>query len=400
MSVLSGTLLVLGVALLVSPASAAFAGSARDRFATREAYASHLNAQPGMTWTAGVPTRFRGTPIGHSASLCGAKRLEDSSLDALVEAGAVVDFRGIINITEGITGAAPEPPDAFDAEAHWPMCKATIGDIRDQSDCGCCWAFAAAGAASDRMCIATNGSVVVPLSAQQLCFCASDDGCQGNNLYQLWMYITTEGLATGGQYNGTGPLIPQKGESAWCSDYTLPHCHHHGPQGNDPFPAEGTKGCPKVVVGGSPACPKDCDAESARIKSTDTYVASGSPMIVGGEGAEKGIRQAIMAGGPLEAAFDVYESFEQYTGGIYQMNPETSGKLMGGHAVRIVGWGSENGTKYWKIANSWNMHWGEDGYFRILRSDSGAGTSGPGCNIERNVIGSQNDATWSKKGGN
>jgi cathepsin B len=381
-------------ALLVTPAAAAFLGSARERFATRGAFAAHLNAQPGMTWTAGISARFRGTPIGHSESLCGAKTLEDAALAALVAAGALVDARG----TAGMGAASPNPPDAFDAEEHWPLCKATIADIRDQSDCGCCWAFAAAGAASDRMCIATNGTVVVPLSAQQLCFCASDDGCQGNNLYQPWSHITTDGLVTGGQVNNTGPLTPKKGESAWCSDYTLPHCHHHGPQGSDPYPAEGSPGCPKVAAGASPACPKSCDAGSTRTLAGDTFVASGSPMIVGGEGAEKSIRQAIVAGGPLEAAFDVWESFEQYTGGIYQMNPETAGKYMGGHAVRIVGWGSENGTSYWKIANSWNPHWGEDGYFRILRSDSGAGTSGPGCNIERNVIGSQNDATWSKKG--
>ena len=37
---------------------------------------------------------------------------------------------------------------------------------RDQSNCGCCWAFAGASAASDRLCISTNGTVAVPLSAQ------------------------------------------------------------------------------------------------------------------------------------------------------------------------------------------------------------------------------------------
>ena len=248
------------------------------------------------------------------------------------------------------------------------------------------------------MCIATNGTYTVPLSAQQLCFCASADGCQGNNLFQPWLHITTAGLVTGGQFNNSGPLTPAKSESAWCSDYSLPHCHHHGPQGDDPFPGEGTHGCPKVDPGNSPSCPKSCDADSKRTIDGDTYIASGTPQAYGGEGAEKAIRRAIIEAGPVEAAFDVWESFEAYTGGIYQHDPATAGKLMGGHAVRIVGWGEENGTKYWKIANSWNPYWGEDGYFRIIRSSSGAGTSGPCCNIELSVYASTPDAKWSKKG--
>ena len=53
-----------------------------------------------------------------------------------------------------------DPPDSFDSETNWPQCADIIGDIRDQSDCGCCWAFGAASAASDRMCIGTNGTLV------------------------------------------------------------------------------------------------------------------------------------------------------------------------------------------------------------------------------------------------
>ena len=40
--------------------------------------------------------------------------------------------------------------------------------------------------------------------------------------------------------------------------------------------------------------------------------------------------------------------FENYAGGIYK---KTSSRVLGGHAVRIVGWGEESGTKYWKVAN-------------------------------------------------
>lgn len=40
---------------------------------------------------------------------------------------------------------------------------------------------------------------------------------------------------------------------------------------------------------------------------------------------------------------------------------------LGGHAVRVVGWGVEKNVKYWHVANSWGRNWGENGYFKIRR---------------------------------
>lgn len=40
-------------------------------------------------------------------------------------------------------------------------------------------------------------------------------------------------------------------------------------------------------------------------------------------------------------------------------------KIEGGHALRVVGWGVENGTAYWIVANSWGSKWGENGFFRL-----------------------------------
>lgn len=74
----------------------------------------------------------------------------------------------------------------------------------------------------------------------------------------------------------------------------------------------------------------------------------------------------------------MYKSFMSYKTGVYQKHfweiiPE------GGHAVKIVGWGTENGTPYWKVANSWNTNWGEDGFFKIKRGSDQCGmeTMGP-----------------------
>lgn len=56
--------------------------------------------------------------------------------------------------------------------------------------------------------------------------------------------------------------------------------------------------------------------------------------------------------------------------GVYK---STSTKLKGLHAVRIIGWGEEKGTKYWLITNSWNEDWGQGGLFKILRGENECG---------------------------
>merc|ERR1739838_1231212 len=52
------------------------------------------------------------------------------------------------------------------------------------------------------------------------------------------------------------------------------------------------------------------------------------------------------------------------------------GGALGGHAIKIVGWGVEDGTPYWKVANSWNEGWGDNGYFKILRGKNECGIEG------------------------
>merc|ERR1719264_503814 len=44
----------------------------------------------------------------------------------------------------------------------------------------------------------------------------------------------------------------------------------------------------------------------------------------------------------------------------------TYGQELGGHAVKIIGWGQEeDGTDYWIVANSWGTSWGMSGFFNI-----------------------------------
>jgi cathepsin B len=83
-----------------------------------------------------------------------------------------------------------------------------------------------------------------------------------------------------------------------------------------------------------------------------------------------------MTHGPVEAAFTVYEDFLAYKTGVYA---HTTGQALGGHAIRILGWGVENGTPFWEVANSWNEDWGNQGYFRIARGSDE-------CGIESGVV--------------
>ena len=88
------------------------------------------------------------------------------------------------------------------------------------------------------------------------------------------------------------------------------------------------------------------------------------------------IKTEIYANGPMETGFTVYEDFYNYKSGVYH---HTTGSIVGGHAVKIIGWGNEDNTNYWLVANSWGPSWGENGFFRIKQGDSGIDTAVYAC---------------------
>jgi len=345
----------------------------------RAAMIEEITNTPGVTWKAGPHPRFASQAPGASKDQNGVKGDQTANIRELIQKG---------EIEELLTDSNAAVPDSFDSETNWPQCAKIIGDIRDQSNCGCCWAFGGAEAGSDRMCISTNASIMVPLSAQDICFNGGgilSHGCSGGQISTPWGMLKSggffggKGAVSGGQYNGTGPF-----GKGLCSDFSMPHCHHHGPQGKDPYPAENAPGCPSQK---SASGPKACDADAAAPHNdfaSDKYSYTGSTVTASGE---TGIQQAIMAGGPMEVAFTVYADFENYVSGVYH---HVSGAEAGGHAVKMVGWGVDNGTKYWKVANSWNPYWGEKGYFRIQRGTNEGG-------IENQAIASSPTAKWSRK---
>ena len=99
---------------------------------------------------------------------------------------------------------------------------------------------------------------------------------------------TTWFLHPAGQYHGSGPF-----GKGMCQDFTLPHCHHHGPQGQDPYPAEGQPGCESQS---SPMCRHKCDL-GATNRTFDKYTYKGITQSASGV---LQIQQMILEGGPVE----------------------------------------------------------------------------------------------------
>ncbi|AAZ11620.1 cysteine peptidase C (CPC) [Trypanosoma equiperdum] len=230
-------------------------------------------------------------------------------------------------------------PSSFDSAEAWPNCP-TIPQIADQSACGSCWAVAAASAMSDRFC--TMGGVQdVHISAGDLLACCSDcgDGCNGGDPDRAWAYFSSTGLV-----------------SDYCQPYPFPHCSHHSKSKN------GYPPCSQFNFD-TPKCNYTCDDPTIPVvnyRSWTSYALQG----------EDDYMRELFFRGPFEVAFDVYEDFIAYNSGVYH---HVSGQYLGGHAVRLVGWGTSNGVPYWKIANSWNTEWGMDGYFLIRRGSSECG---------------------------
>lgn len=125
-----------------------------------------------------------------------------------------------------------------------------------------------------------------------------------------------------------------------------------------------TDGCSPYTAGAGkvPACTTTCADGSAYTKY---YCEKGSTVKAT---TPKEIQSEIYANGPMETGFTVYADFMNYKSGIYT---HESGRMEGGHAVKIVGWGVEGGVDYWIVANSWNTTWGEEGFFRIKMGECG-----------------------------
>jgi cathepsin B len=212
-------------------------------------------------------------------------------------------------------------PENFDSREQWPEC---IHPIRNQGHCGSCWAHAASEVLSDRFCIASNGAVNVVLSPEDMVSCDwLDHGCNGGILTTSWAYLKFFGIVT----DTCKPYSSGDGKVEWC----------------------------KLLS-------KKCLNDNETYKK---YHASSFYSL----NSIDAIKQNLYSNGPVETGFSVYDDFLSYKSGVYRKGP--SAKMLGGHAVKIVGWGKESNTEYWIVANSWGEVWGEQGFFKIAFRECG-----------------------------
>ena len=311
-----------------------------QRFYAQEEYhvrlgkiADEINAMK-TTWTAQAPGRFSKVSIDQVKGLMGTKMDKNSDLPEVNHDGYVA-------------------PESFDAREQWPKCE-SLQEVRDQATCGSCWAFGAAEAMSDRICIASGQTDQTRISTEDLLDCcySCGNGCNGGYPGAAWSYFKSTGLATGGLY----------GDKAYCKAYSMAPCAHHTT--STKYPACG----PSLPT---PPCKKQCSQDSGRTYSDDLRKGKSAYSVTG----EKNMMAELSTKGPIEVAFSVYEDFLTYKSGVYQRK---SGQMLGGHAVKAIGYGSENGQDYWLIVNSWNESWGDNGTFKILRGRNECGIEGQG----------------------
>lgn len=80
--------------------------------------------------------------------------------------------------------------------------------------------------------------------------------------------------------------------------------------------------------------------------------------------SQEQIKREIILNGPVIANLEIHSDFLTYKSGVYF--PDLAQYVYaGGHIVKIVGWGVENGMKYWLIENTWGSDWGENGLAKI-----------------------------------
>jgi cathepsin B len=289
----------------------------------------------GTTWTAGKNFERTGMTIAGLKRMCGV--LPEPN-------GYRLPLRDLHQDVSDI-------PAEFDSRTQWSNCK-SISTIRDQGDCGSCWAFGAVEAISDRICIASKGAQQPSISAENLLSCCwtCGMGCNGGYPQAAWSWWKRDGLVTGGAY----------GTKSGCQPYEIKPCEHHVNGTRQPCSGEQN----------TPRCEKKCEAGYDKSYSDDKWYGQSSYSV---SSDVSQIQKEIMTNGPVEGAFTVYADFPSYKSGVYQ---HESGGVLGGHAIRILGWGEENGTPYWLVANSWNYDWGDKGYFKILRGNDECGIEG------------------------
>jgi C1A family cysteine protease len=215
-------------------------------------------------------------------------------------------------------------PDAVD----WSQ-KGATSAVKDQGQCGSCWAFSATEGIESAVFMATGQ--MPDLSTQQIISCdKTDGGCNGGDLPTAFDYVKSAGgIDTASDYPDTSHSTGSTGSCSWSKQEVA------------------------KVTGYKYAVPP-CDSGSCSSQDED------------------GLAAALAQYGPISICVNANSLWDMYDSGIL------SGKCSGAantlnHCVQLVGYDKTQG--YWKVRNSWATSWGESGFIRLPYGQNACGVA-------------------------
>lgn len=210
--------------------------------------------------------------------------------------------------------------------------KGVITPVKNQGECGSCWAFASTETLESHWAIKTGR--LEELSEQFILDCTPNPdrcggtgGCDGGTGELAYTRLAELG---GIPSEWTYPYVSGTGKASTCHGLPLPPQHPHS--------------------GGIMAA-----ANVTGYKSTK-------------QNSYTDMMTTLATVGPLAVSVDA-SVWSDYESGIFTGGNKTNPDL--DHLVQLVGYGEENGMGYWLVRNSWTELWGEDGYIRLARYGEG-----------------------------